>query len=69
MPSVDSKELVDEIIAAKGHYLDDPQILQVSQYTNNWGGTTYHLAYRESEVVSLLTSPFCHDIKVLWRKQ
>lgn len=66
MPSVDSKELVDQIIAAKGRYMDDPSVIQVSQYTNNWGGTTYHLAYNENEVLNLYASPFCKDIKVLW---
>lgn len=67
MPSVDSKELVDELIANDGYYSTDPRAHQISQYTNDWGGTTYHLAYSKDDVIGLYTSPFCHDIKVLWK--
>ena len=66
MPTVDDKGMIDKIIAANGHYMDDPQVLAIYQYTNNWGGMTYFLAYHEQHVRSLYSSEFCHDIKCLW---
>ena len=66
MPSIDSKELVDELIENDGYYSDDPRVLAIHQYTNSWGGETYHLAYNESEIASLFLSPFCSNIRLLW---
>lgn len=66
MPTIDSKELIGKIIVNKGYYLDDPRVLRVSSYVNNWGETTYHVAYSKQEIVYFITSPHCHDIKVLW---
>lgn len=68
MPSIDSKEMVDAMIKNNGRYLDDPQCLQISQYTNQWGGTTYHLAYSNYDVDALYSSPYVHDVKVLWSR-
>jgi hypothetical protein len=69
MPTVNSKKLIDELITAEGHYDGDPQALQMSSYLNQWGDTSYHIAYTPDEVFSLNTSPFCRDIKVLWRRK
>lgn len=69
MPSVNSKKLIDELIAKNGFYSDDPQALQISSYQNAWGDITYHIAYTPEELHSLITSPFCTDIKVLWRRK
>ncbi len=66
MPTVNSKELVDQIITNEGHYEDDPIVLAIHQYTNDWGGVSYHLAYSNNELISLFSSPCCHDIIRLW---
>lgn len=66
MPTINSKDIVDEIIKNNGHYEDDPIVLLVSEYTNDWGKQTYHLAYSLSEIQSLLSSPYVHNIKFLW---
>jgi hypothetical protein len=47
MATVNSKEMVDEIIAANGHYMGDPQVVKIVQYQNMFdGGTAYGLIYR-----------------------
>ncbi len=45
MPSVNSKELVDEIIASNGVYQDDPPVQSIVEYTNAWGRPCYGLNY------------------------
>lgn len=66
MPSIDSQELAMSIIETDGYYEDDPRVIQVAKYKNDSGGTTYHIAYSLDEVFSLLTSPYCHEIEILW---
>jgi hypothetical protein len=46
MATVDSKHIVDEIIAGDGYYLDDPRVVKIVQYTTKWGGTAYGLIYK-----------------------
>lgn len=66
MGSFNDKESAEQLIRDEGHYMDDPQAICISQYTNASGGTTYHVAYSQGEIASLFASPFCSDIKVLW---
>ncbi len=67
MPSIDSYDLIKRIIDNNGHYEDDPIPLQISQYINFAGGTTYHIAYSLDDIEALYMSPFCKDIKILWK--
>ena len=69
MPSLDSKEIAEQIIASNGQYMDDPPVIAVFTYLNNWGGTTYYLAYRDAHIESLYSSPYCNNIECIWRKQ
>lgn len=68
MPSIDSKEFIDQLIRDEGQFEDDMPVIAIHQYTNNWGGLTYHIAYISEEITSLKNSPFCHDIKLIWEK-
>lgn len=60
--------IVGRMLRDNGFYPGDSQAFQLSSYENDWGGTTHHVAYTEAEVVRLLTSPACHDIKPLWTR-
>lgn len=53
MPSINSKEIIDSIIAADGYYCDDPRVIAIHKYTNQWGGTTYHIAYSQRDIKRL----------------
>jgi hypothetical protein len=50
MPSIDSKDIIDKIIANNGHYSDDPRAFAIHQYTTRWGGQCYHVAYSQREL-------------------
>jgi hypothetical protein len=69
MASIDSREIIDEMIANDGTYPGDPQATQLSQYINDWGGITYHIAMTPRDVQNLYDSPHCHDVKVLWKRK
>lgn len=69
MPSIDGLEIIQKLLRNNGVYPGDPQALQLSQYTNNWGGITYHIAMNEQQVLSLLNSPYCHNITTLWYRK
>jgi hypothetical protein len=45
MPTINSKEMVDQIIKDNGHYLDDKPVQSIVQYTNMWGKVAYGLNY------------------------
>jgi hypothetical protein len=66
MSTVTSKELVDEIIANDGHYMDDPRVQLITEYTNMIGvrecwGLDYDLPTR------YYATEYVRDPKVIWR--
>lgn len=66
MPTIDSKELIDKLIANNGKYEDDPPVLLICKYINDWKNISYHISYSTNEVSSLFSSPHCHNIEILW---
>jgi len=69
MSTIDDRDIVNHLIEHNGHYEDDPQVIQIHKYKNNWGGVSYHLSYNLNHVVNLMNSPYCHNIELLWRKK
>ena len=45
MPSIDSKVLIDEIVAGDGHYMDDPRVSSIYKYRTPEGGTCFGVNY------------------------
>lgn len=46
MATVNSREIVDAIIAGDGHYEGDPRVVKIVQYNNQFdGGIAYGLVY------------------------
>lgn len=68
MPTINSKQLVDEIIARNGHYEDDPQVVKIVEYTNDWGGRSYGLIYEQHDPNMYAPSPFVHNPKTIWER-
>jgi hypothetical protein len=66
MPSIDSAYIIKELIRSNGCYDDDPQVYSVHSYMNDWGGQTYHVSYSEDQEIALWSSPYCHEIRLLW---
>jgi len=46
MATIDSKEIIDKIIAAKGRqYEDEPAVYMIVEYTNAWGNIAYGVTW------------------------
>ena len=66
--TIDSKELIIKMLKNDGNYEADPQAYSIHSYVNDWGAETYYVAYYPEEEISLHSSIFCHDIKLLWSR-
>ena len=69
MATVNSKAIVDEIIAGNGLYPgDDIPVVCIVQYNNQFnGGIAYGLIYR-GEDLNRYFGGACHNSKVIWEK-
>jgi len=69
MATVNSKAIVDEIIAGNGLYPgDDIPVVRIVQYNNQFnGGIAYGLIYR-GEDLNRYFGGACHNSKVIWEK-
>lgn len=68
MATVDSRDIVDEIIEHDGLYPgDDIRVVKVVQYENDFNGKlAYGLVYEGEDLMRYETAPACHNPKVLW---
>jgi hypothetical protein len=73
MATIDDKKVIDGLIKQLKKNPDHTDsgfgFQQVSQYTTPEGKVTYSVSYDQRDVDLLYESPFCRDIKVLWRKR
>lgn len=74
MATIDSKEIIDNIIAHNGLYEDDDdelRVVKVVSYINAWGGQTYGVIYEGEPEPDRYEqdSPFTLDSKVIWEYQ
>jgi hypothetical protein len=67
MPTVDSKELVDEIIAGDGYFEDDPRCVKIVQYTNSYGPRpSYGLIYDGDDLFKYCASYYVRNPITIW---
>lgn len=70
MASINSRDIVNEIIAADGFYFDDERVIKIVQYNNMFdGGLTYGLVYASDGKASYdryEDGGACIDAVVLW---
>ena len=45
MSTIDSKEIIDKIIAQHGIYGNDPCVAQIVRYTSAWGNEVYGVTW------------------------
>ncbi len=62
----ESLEIIGVLLDNDGYYPGDPQAFALSSYLNNWGGRTFHVAMNQSDMISLLNSPYCREVIKLW---
>ena len=74
MPTIESRDIVDNLIKNNGIYGDDesgydPPVKWILQYTNDWGGTCYFLAYDQRQLNAALLSPSVHNPILIFTRQ
>jgi hypothetical protein len=71
MATIDSKSLIDTLIANKGYYEDDPRVYQIVEYTNAYGNKTWGVTWCTEDVERrqryLVESQFVQNPKIIWR--
>ena len=70
MATVNSKAIVDEIIAGNGIYPGDEHmpVVRIVQYNNQFdGGIAYGLIYK-GEDLNRYFGGACHNSKVIWER-
>ena len=70
MATIDSKEVVDEIIAGDGYYLadlsDDSRVVKIVRYTNAWGGISFGLIWEGQPLDLYRETQFVRNPTTLW---
>lgn len=72
MSTINSREHVNEIIAANGKlYEDEPGATRIVEYRNAWGGTCYGVVWETDRDQYKYDFPteYINDPKLLWEKK
>jgi hypothetical protein len=71
MSTIDSKEIIDTIIAGNGVYPGDeglPPVVRIVKYTNAWGHKTYGTE-TSHEIGRYSPSEYINDPEVYWTRK
>jgi hypothetical protein len=66
MATINSREIVDEIIKGDGYYPGDTRVVKIVAYQNQWGGLSYGLIYEGDDPMRYHNAPACHNPLTLW---
>ena len=71
MATIDSREIIDRIIANDGYYelpptSGEPRAVKVVRYTNAWDGTTYGVVFTGDPLDKYQETPFVRNPTVIW---
>jgi hypothetical protein len=67
MATINSRVIVDAIIAGDGHYQGDTRVIKIVQYNNQWDGAlAYGLIYQGEDPTRYDNAPACHNPLTLW---
>lgn len=73
MSTIDSKEIIDDIIKNDGYYYDDPRVYMIVEYMNAWGnitwGVTWSNEHPQNRLRYLNESKYIRNPKILWRTE
>jgi hypothetical protein len=74
MSTINSKEIIHEMLRNDGTYPGDPQMEAIYTYTNSFGGKTYKLIYGSPEMaranlMDMYSSPYVFNPILLWQKE
>lgn len=70
MATIDSKHIIDALIANDGYYEDDPQAHMIVEYINGFGAKTWGVTWsnepKDRQERYLIESQFVRHPKVIW---
>jgi len=67
MATVNSREIVDQIIAGNGYYMGDPLVIRIVSYENMFnGGTTYGLIYQGEDPWRYHKADACSNVQTIF---
>lgn len=69
MATIDSRTIVDQIIAGNGRYFDDPRVVKIVEYVNKWGGISYGVIYQGEDLFRYKESPWVLNPQVIFQYQ
>jgi hypothetical protein len=73
MATIDDKRLIDALIAAGGHYEDDPDVAVIVEYTNASGGTCWGVTWvhesPERQRRYLQATAYVQAPRLLWARE
>jgi hypothetical protein len=53
VPSINSRDIVEKLIENRGQYEDDPPVIAIYEYTTQWGGVCWFIAYSDADLKRL----------------
>lgn len=66
MATVNSRDLINQIIKNNGRYGDDPIVVKIVQYTNAWGGTAYGVIHQGESLDMYAPTDYVLNPTTLW---
>lgn len=73
MATINSKEIIDELIKNNGYYETDPRAYMIVEYTNFSGDQTWGVTWindsRESRTRYLNETDYVRNPKVIWHSE
>lgn len=71
MATIDSKTLIDTIIANDGYYEDDPRVAMIVEYTNVYGNTAWGVVWSNEPIDRqeryLEETAFVQNPRIIWK--
>ncbi len=70
MATIDSKHIIDELIANNGIYPGDPQVYMIVEYTNAYGNVTWGVTWpheKGRDRYTIEQYPYVNNPKIIWR--
>lgn len=73
MSTIDSRNIIDEIIKLNGYYEDDPRVYMIVEYTNAYGNITYRVTWINENssyrTRYLNETEYVRNPKVIWHSE
>ena len=71
MSTIDSREIILEMLQNNGTYPGDPQVFSIWIYETDLGNKTYKLIYGDDPIfkeIEFIKSPYVHKPYLLWSR-